>query len=60
MTSEQLAAVKIGDRVSLADFTGQVTRAAPSWFLVTWQDESVLIVKRDSWGSTANRMELHA
>lgn len=57
MTSEQLAAIKVGDLVAFDDITGQVTQAAPSWFMVTWDGfETPEIIKRDSWGYKANRL----
>ena len=46
MTSEQLAAVRVGDLVGLRDVLGRVTQATRSWFMVSWDGGNVEIVKR--------------
>jgi hypothetical protein len=47
MTPVQLAAVKLGDAVTLHETTcGRVSQSAPSWFMVSWEDSDPQIVTR--------------
>lgn len=47
MTPQQLAAVKLGDAVTLHETTcGRVSQSAPSWFMVSWEDGNPQIVSR--------------
>lgn len=48
MTSEEAAAIKIGDRITnlRGDEHGVATQTAPSWFMVTWDDGSPEIILR--------------
>ena len=48
MTPQQLAAVKIGDEIGLRGNWGVVKQTTPSWFMVTWEDGNVEIVRRAS------------
>ena len=59
MTSQQLAAIKIGDHVSLRDVSGRITQCTRTWFMVTWEGGNVEIIKRRS-SILIGRMELHA
>jgi len=51
VTPEQLAAVKIGDDVTLIRHTttiskGRVTQTTPRWFMVMWQDGTPEVIRR--------------
>lgn len=47
MTPEQLASVKRSNRVRYGERTGKVTRDAPTWFMITWDDdETPEIIRR--------------
>lgn len=48
MTPEQLAAVKVGDNVTLRDTKGRVTQTTKTWFMVMWEDCSPEIIRRTS------------
>lgn len=57
MTPEQLAAIKIGDLVSLGDNAGKVAQTTKQWFMVTWAGGNVEIVHRRS-SILTGRMQL--
>lgn len=57
MTPAQLAAIKIGDLVSLGDNAGKVAQMTKLWFMVTWADGNVEIVHRRS-SILTGRMQL--
>ncbi len=46
MTPEQLATVKCLDRVQYDGRTGKVSQDAPTWFMVTWDDNGVPEIHR--------------
>jgi hypothetical protein len=48
MTPEQLAKISVGDGVSLHGNWGVVKQTTPTWFMVTWEDGSVEIIRRTS------------
>lgn len=46
VTPEQLAAVKVGDNVTLRESMGRVTQTTRMWFMVMWQDGYPEIIRR--------------
>lgn len=59
MTPQQLAALKVGDHVSLWGMSGRISQTTPSWFMVTWHGrDTPEMFKRSS--EPTIRMELHA
>jgi hypothetical protein len=57
VTPAQLAAVKIGDNVTLRESRGRVTQTTRTWFMVMWQDGTPEIVRRQS-SILVNRLHL--
>lgn len=60
MTAEQIAALKVGDHVSLYGASGVVKQTTPRWFMVTWDDSKLPIMLRRVSSILTERMELHA
>lgn len=57
MTPEQLAAVKIGDNVTLRESKGRVTQTTRIWFMVMWEGGTPEIIRRAS-SILTGRLEL--
>ena len=57
MNAQQIAAAKVGDNVTLTSrdrvSKGRITQSTPRWFMVTWEDGTPQVVRREQSSVTA-------
>lgn len=60
MTVDEANQLNIGDNVRLRRDLGRVTQTTRRWFMVTWQDGTPEIIRRDRGSILLTRLEREA